>query len=171
MTARYPSGDALLTGRSVLWFGLTLLIAAGLQSVVFGRWGWRGAHADFPLTLALTAALLTDSRIGCLAGLAAGFMTAGIVGETAGTFLVSRTLAGYAAGVPTGRLYRGKIGVALVGVFVCSMIAEVIYAFSAPRLTLEHWLISIPGSAALNAVLSLPTFYLLRRFGWGGDRR
>jgi len=164
------SSSSVLTLRSILYYCLTLLIACGLQSVVFGRLGWRGAHPDCPLTLALTAALLTDSRIGCLTGMASGFMTSGIVGETMGTYLVSRTIAGYAAGVPTGRLYRGKLGVALAGVFVCSIIAETILALSAPRLTLEHWLISIPGSALFNMALAFPMFYLLRSFGWGGDR-
>ena len=98
-------------------------------------------------------------------------MTASIVGETAGTFLVSRTIAGYAAGVPTGRLYRGKIGIVVLSVFVCSLLAETIFALAAPRLTLEHWLISIPGGAAMNALLAPPTLFLLRRAGWGGARR
>ena len=160
-----------ISGRAASWLALFLFIAAALQSVVFGRLGLWGAHPDLILTFALVAALMTDSRVGCLTGFAAGLVTASVVGETVGTFLVSRTIAGFAAGVPTGRLYRGKIGIVLAGVFFCSLIAETVYALAAPRLTLEHWLIAIPGGAAMNVGLSLPVLFLLRRAGWGGDRR
>jgi hypothetical protein len=154
-------------GAAIAWYGLLLLAAAGIQSGLLGRLGYREGHPDLLMTLALSAALLSDAGVGCLVGMASGLVTAAVVGQTVGTYLVSRTLAGFVAGWLTNRLYRGNIGVVVLGVFVTSVLAEVTYGLAAPRLTLRHWVQATLIGAAMNAVLALPATLLLRRCGWG----
>jgi LytS/YehU family sensor histidine kinase len=119
------------------------------------------------LTLAPSGALLSDAGVGCLTGMASGLMTAAVVGQTVGTYLVSRTLAGFMAGWMTNRLYRGNIGVVVLGVFLTSVLAEVAYGLAAPRLSLHHWVQTTLIGAVMNAALALPVTLLLRRCGWG----
>ncbi|MDX1932012.1 MAG: rod shape-determining protein MreD, partial [Capsulimonadales bacterium] len=155
---------------ALLFFLLLLLIAAGLQSTVAGAIQYRGAHPDIVLTVALSAALLSDASVGCLTGVVGGLISGSVVGKTLGTFLISRALAGYLAGAITTRLYRGNAAVILLGVFIGSVAAETIYGFSVPRLTLSHWIGNILLGAAMNALLALPMSFLLHRFGWGNGR-
>lgn len=156
---------------SWLAFFLLLLVLGTLQSTLAFRLTFWGAQPDFLLTLALVAALLSDSRTGCLTGFAGGLVTAALVGQTAGTFLVSRTVAGCVAGALTARLFRGNLGVVLLVTFLASLVAEVVYALAAPpRMELLEWLRAAGVGSAMNALLALPLAYLLRRCGWGRGR-
>ena len=155
---------------AIVWFALFLFVAAGMQAAFASRLTFFGGQPDFILTVALAAALLSDASTGCLVGMAGGLLSAATVGETVGTFLVSRTIAGFIAGLLTNRLYRGNVGVIFLGVLATTLIAEVVHAFAAPRGSLHEWVQSIAVSAVMNAVLALPLTVLLRRCGWGKDR-
>jgi cell shape-determining protein MreD len=158
-------------GRAaIVWFVLFLCIAAGLQSAFAARLTLFGGQPDFVLTLTLSAALLSDAAVGCLVGMAGGMVAAATVGQTVGTFLVSRIIAGYCAGTLTSRLYRGNIGVIFLGVLATTTIAEVAYVLSAPGGSLRIWAQSVAVSALMNAVIALPLTALLRRCGWGHNR-
>jgi rod shape-determining protein MreD len=161
---------AIPSPLSVVLYIILLLIGAGLQSTAAAGIAFRGAHPDFVLTIALSAALLSDASVGCLAGFGAGLVMTSVVGRTLGTFLVSRTIAGYVAGLVTKRLYRGNAGVVLLGVFIGSIIAEIVYGLSDPRLTLSHWVQTTLLGAGMNAVLALPMTVILRYLGWGKGR-
>lgn len=144
------------------------MIAAGVLQGYIARivpqtWG----QPDLPLTLALVAGLLSDATIGGIAGLGAGLMTAALVGQTVGTFLVSRTLAGFVGGMTTRRLYRGNVFVVVPGVLLLSLLAEATYLLAAPRIGIGHGLRSALLGAVWNAGLAAPILYLLRRCGWG----
>ena len=152
-----------------LWV-LLLLGASSLQAVYAARLAFWGGYPDFPLTVALCAALLSDASVGCVTGFGAGLVMASVCGRTLGTFLISRTIAGYLAGLLTNRLFRGNLGVVFLGVWGASVAAEVIYGLAAPRLTLMHWVYSTLIGATMNAFLALPITLLLRRFGWGQGR-
>ena len=156
--------------RALTFLGCLFLIASGLQSSVAGHLPRFLGEPDLVLTLALVAALLSDSAIGALAGFAAGLITAALVGQTVGTFLVSRTLAGFAAGMATTRLYRGNAVVVVVGVLVASLVSEAAYFLAAPHIGLSLGLRTLLLGPVWNAALALPTLWVLRRCGWGARR-
>ena len=163
------------TGAPTLWgvgaFVFLLLVFGGLQSAWASRMGLWGGSPDFPLTLALCAALLSDAQTGAIAGFAAGWVSAALSGETLGTFLVSRILAGFLAGSLTARLYRGNVFVVVAGVWAASLLTSVLYALSAPpRGNLADWGRGLLVGAVWNALLSLPLAFALRRLGWGTAR-
>lgn len=163
------------TGAPTVWgtgaFILLLCCLAGLQSAWASRMAPWGGGPDFPLTLALCAALLSDAQTGAIAGFACGWVSAALSGETVGTFLVSRTLAGWTAGGVTARLYRGNVFVVVAGVWAASLMASLIYALSAPpRGGFWDWGRGVLVGAVWNALLSLPISFALRRVGWGTAR-
>lgn len=164
-----PSAEAP-SGLAIFCFTVFLLVAAALQSAVAAHLSVFGGEPDFVLTLATAAALLSDASVGALTGFAAGLVTASLVGQTVGTFLVSRTLAGWAAGWTTGRLYRGHAFVVVVGVFFATLVSHAVYLLGAPRIGLAHGLRASLLGALWNAVLAWPTMYCLRLCGWGGRR-
>lgn len=171
MIPRQPTQTGAPSVWGVCAFALLLLVLGGLQSVLAIRLTVWGGSPDFLLTLALCAALVSDAQTGALAGFVCGWMMAALTGETLGTFLISRTLAGWAAGTATTRFFRGNVFVVLAGVFVASLIAELIYAFSAPpRGGFWEWGRGVLIEAVWNALLSLPLTWLLRRTGWGTAR-
>ncbi len=160
-----PSGGP----RAVLSLCLLLLVAAALQGSLSPRWYFWGGQPDFVFTLILAAALLSDAGLGALLGLGGGLLTAALVGETVGTFLVSRTLGGFVAGWISGRLFRASAGVVLLSAGVASLASEAVYVLAAPRLGLESGLRSALVGAGWNALLAIPATALLRRLGWGQD--
>jgi rod shape-determining protein MreD len=152
-------------------FGLLLLIFAALQGAFAYRMALWGGQPDFILTLTLVAALLSDATLGCYVGFAGGLMTAAVASQTTGTYLVSRTIAGYVAGAMTARLHRGNIGVIFLVVLVASLVAHLSYSLAAPpRGEFLDWVRAVGFGALWNAVLSLPISFLLRRCGWGKGR-
>lgn len=156
--------------RALIAFVFLMLAAGALQSSVAGGLRWQNGQPDFPLALALVAAFLSDSTVGCLCGFGAGIISAAIVGETAATYLVTRSLVGWIAGLTTARLYRGNAGVVLLGVLIASVAVEVGYGLSAPRSTVLHgmvWVRSVGFGALWNTLFALPTVALLRLLGWG----
>ena len=160
---------------ALVWLAILFLLVAGAQSAIVGRLPLpTGAEPDLVMTLALVAALLSDAATGAWVGLFAGLVTSALVGQTVGTYLVSRTLAGFAAGNATARLFRGNIAVVLVGVLLASLVSEAIYLLAAPRMVLAHGVGTAARTAALsavaNAVCALPLLFILRLCGWGERR-
>lgn len=158
--------------RPWLLFGLMMIAAGTLQSLLaYPLFHWIGSQPDLLLTVALCAALLSDAVTGAFLGFAAGLFTASLVGQTLGTYLVSRTLAGYVAGRFTTRLFQANAPVIVIGVLVASLSAAALQGLAAPphRSSLGIWLRTMAGGAAWNAAFALPVAALLRRAGWGGD--
>lgn len=156
---------------AILWLILFLLVAAGLQSVFSARLMFFGGQPDFLLALTLTAALLSDASTGAIIGVVAGLLSGSLSSHAVGTFMASRTLAGFVAGGFTARLYGANLGVTLLGVFVGSVAAEIIFGLAAPRLTFMHWVQSTLIGAVMNSLIALPLSLLLRRLGWGRSIR
>ena len=153
--------------HAIFWYAVLLLVAAGLQSLVAARVSVLGGEPDFVLTVAAVAALLSNARAGAVTGFTAGLVTASLIGQTVGTFYVSRTLVGWLAGWSTARLYRDNAWVVILGVLLASILSEVIYLLAAPHLSLGHGLKASLLGAVWNAILAYPTMLLLRRCGWG----
>lgn len=157
--------------RALAGLFLLLLLGAGLQTTLAPRLLLWGGQPDFVFAVAIAASLLVDAGTGALAGFAGGLITAALVGETVGTLIVSRTLAGFAAGALGARLFRVNLLVVLAGTFVASLLANGVYALSAPAVFAR----SGGGVGALmgafgNALIALPIALLLRRLGWGSEQ-
>jgi rod shape-determining protein MreD len=124
--------------RAGLAFLVLLIAAALLQSTLSPRLFVLGGQPDFVFIVVIAGALLADAGFGALFGLGGGLLTAALVGETVGTFLVSRTLAGFVAGAVGARLFRGNVFVVMAGVALAALVAEGVYVLSAPGVAARH---------------------------------
>jgi rod shape-determining protein MreD len=155
--------------RAGLAFLVLLVAAALLQSTLSPRLFVLGGQPDFVFIVVIAGALLADAGLGALFGLAGGLLTGALVGETVGTFLVSRTLAGFVAGAVGARLFRGNVFVVMAGVALAALVAEAVYVLSAPGVAARPapWIQATLVGTLWNALLALPVSALLRRLGWG----
>jgi rod shape-determining protein MreD len=151
-----------LSGRALALYIALLLLSVGLQSSVATQLSFFGAQPDFLLTLALCIALFNDAAMGASAGFLSGLMTAAIAGPTMGTYLVTRTVAGWAVGALRKRFVRVGVFVTLAGVGLGSVITGVLYGLSNPRIGLLHWLSLTFVGAGLNMAVALPLALLAR---------
>jgi rod shape-determining protein MreD len=163
--------------HSIALLVLAMLAAAGIQSVLPGAVaasGLRVGGPDLVLVFALVAALLSDAGTGCLVGFGAGLLTAALVGETVGTFLVSRAVAGFVAGSLAGRFFRTNAAVVIAAVIVGAFVAGTVYGLAAPPVrgtTFLAYLRETGLGILWDGALALPIASLMRRFGWGEGKR
>ncbi len=154
------------------WGTLILLFLAGCvaqSTLAYPIHSLFGSQPDFLLTILLCASLLSDAATGAVLGFAGGLLSASLIGQTVGTLLVSRTLAGYLAGLFTARVFEATTIVVMLGVLVTSIAAFLLQTLAAPpRIALMPWLLTTIGGALWNALLSVPITSILRRSGWGG---
>ncbi len=102
-------------------------------------------------------------------GFIGGLLSSALVGQTVGTLLVSRTVAGFMAGRFTARIFEANTLVVMLGVLLTSLAASVLQILAAPpRFGLAFWLQATVGGAIWNALISIPIGGLLRQGGWGG---
>jgi rod shape-determining protein MreD len=149
---------------------LLLLLAAGFQGTLAPRLFAAGGQPDLVLAAALTLSLLSGPTAGALLGFAAGLLGAALSGETVGTLLVSRTLAGFVGGAFGARLLRPAAPAVALGVFAATLAGEAVYILAAPRVGAARWAAAAVVGAAWNVLLALPTMVLLRRLGWDGGQ-
>jgi rod shape-determining protein MreD len=162
------SSDPIVVPLSAwLWLALLFGLAAGMQSSVATRVGFFGGSPDFLLTLTLTAALLADAQAGAIIGFVGGLLAATVAGQTVGTYIVTRTLAAWQAAWTTGRFIESRPWVVVLGVGVGTLLTEVLYLLGYPHVRLGIWWRATLVTGACNAFLSIPTYLLLKRLGWG----
>ena len=155
-------------------FLLLLCFAAGAQanlSLLFPYASVTG-RPDLVLTLCLLPALLSDAAGGCGWGFGAGLISAALTGQTVGSLLVSRTVAGYVAGSFGERFVRSHPVVIIGAVAVASLVADAVYLLCDPPQSVAALLSAGRGAgmnALWNAAFALPLAHLLRRLGWSGN--
>lgn len=162
---------AFVPVRAWVAFALLLLVAAGLQTSLAPRLLLLGSQPDFVFAVVIAGALLADAATGAMLGFAGGLVSAALVGDTVGTLLVSRTLAGFAAGQVGARLFRTSALVIVAGAALAFLVAAGTFALCAPAVFARNGTGPAVGSVVVglfwNALLVFPITLLLRRLGWG----
>jgi len=153
--------------RALFLLSLLLLAATAVQGLFAHHLRWRGGQPDFIFTVALVAALLSGAGAGSVFGFLGGLFTASIAGSTVGTFLVTRTIAGFVAGWFSERMFRGNILVIMASVLCATGVSELLYILAVPRVGFTVWLPAALIGACWNAVLAVPAAYVLQWAGWG----
>ncbi|MGC4046123.1 MAG: rod shape-determining protein MreD [Armatimonas sp.] len=173
LNRRSPSVEIDLFGFVPAWVWLILLfgLAAGFQSSIASRVGFFGGAPDFLLTLTLTAALLADAATGAIVGFVGGLLAAAVAGQTVGTYIASRTFTAWQAAWTTGRFIESRPWVVVLGVCVGTLATEILYVLGYPHIRLSLWWRATLVSALMNALLSIPTYFMLKRLGWQKDSK
>jgi hypothetical protein len=75
-----------------------------------------------------------------------------------GSFVVSRTLAGGAAGLLERVVYRQRLGIAVLVVLAGSLLCDLLFYLFVPRESVGPWAIRTASTALYNAAFAMPLF-------------
>jgi hypothetical protein len=131
----------------------------------------RSAQPDLPLIVLTCGATLVGGAYAPCLGLFAGYLCVALTPTISfGSYLVSRTVAGAAAGGLTRSVIRDSVWTPPIVVTLGTAVAEIVFALMAPSAWLHHfrrYLMTAGGEVVYNAALSYPVYVLLRRLGIG----
>jgi rod shape-determining protein MreD len=143
---------------------IVLFAAAGIQGNIPSWMTVAGAKPDFILIALIASALTLDPPSGAVLGFAAGLIHGAVVGESLGSFIASRTIIGFLAGMVTIRLFSENPLVPVLAAGGLTFIGEGLFMLANPKSDLAGSIISILITSLFNAVLTLAAFWLIKSF-------
>ncbi len=153
--------------RQNMLLAFLLLMAGVAQGRLAHSLSMHGAQPDFILVTLACGATLVGGAGGVGLGLWAGLLTAALVPQTLGTFLVSRLAGGAFAGWLAGLVIQRSLIVPPLTALATTAVTELVYVLMAPAHHLRAWAIAVGGEALCNMLWAVPIFLLLRRLGIG----
>lgn len=139
-----------------------LVLAAALQGNLPAWLVLKGARPDLPLVVLIATALSLDPLSGAALGFIAGLIHGSIVGASLGSFIVSRTIIGFAAGSVTIRLFSENPVVPVLSAGGLTLLGEVIFLLANPVPSLAASLKIILAKSLYNSLLTLVVYWILR---------
>jgi len=143
---------------------IAILLAGFVFHAAFGRSLRVGAAMP---NLALCVLLVVCLFVGTNTGAALGFLTGLLEGAYAalylGSFLVSRSLIGFAVGALEERIFRRNPSVAVAIVLLGTAATEGCFFLFAPQPNVPAWAFRTLYESLYNAALALPLYLLVRR--------
>jgi rod shape-determining protein MreD len=143
---------------AAMLLGFVLHAAFASDMTVFG------ARPNVGLVVLLTAALFADAGQGAAMGFVLGLLEASYVSRFVGSFIVARSLTGFAIGALEERVFRDSVLVAVLVVAGGTFLSDACFFVFAPQPGAARWFGSALGTSAYNAVLAVPAFLAARRF-------
>lgn len=153
--------------RQNMLLAFLLLVAGVAQGRLAHGLSVHGAQPDFILVTLACGATLVGGAGGVGLGLWAGLLTAALVPQTLGTFLVSRLAGGAFAGWLAGLVIQRSLIVPPLTALATTAVTELVYVLMAPTHHLRAWAIAVGGEAVCNMLWAVPIFLLLRKLGIG----
>ena len=121
------------------------------------------ARPDLTVTAMLVAAQFSGPNTGAALGFFAGLLEASYVSIFVGSFLFTRTLAGYAIGALEERVYRENVLVTVAIVALGTLFIQASFYVVAPQHHAVQYFTRALWQTAYNSALSIPFFYVFRR--------
>jgi rod shape-determining protein MreD len=142
--------------------GILLFIAGALQGNMPMWLSIKGARPDLILVVLIATALTMDSFAGSVLGFLAGLIHGSIVEQSLGSFIVSRTIVGFAAGMVTVRLFSENPMVPVVAAGGLTFVGEGIFLLANPAPDLAASVTVVFWKSLFNSSLTLIAYWLLR---------
>jgi len=144
------------------WPVITLIAAAGLQGNLPSAVSVLGAKPDLVLVVLISYSLVADPAFGAGLGFAAGLLHGSLVGVSLGSFIVTRTITGFLAGLATTRLFSENPLVPALSAVWLTVVCEALFLLSNPRPDIAIALRKVAGECIGNAILTLFVYFTLR---------
>jgi rod shape-determining protein MreD len=144
------------------WPIVALIAAAGLQGNLPSGISILGAKPDLVLVVLISYALAADPAFGATLGFVAGLLHGSLVGFSLGSFIVTRTITGFLAGIVTTRLFSENPLVPALSAVWLTVVCEALFLLSNPSPDIAIAFRKVAGECISNAILTLFVYYALR---------
>lgn len=144
--------------------GALLLILAFLMDVTVGtRLSIRGVEPDITMAALVPTALAVRAVLGAWLGLLAGVLNASFVSLAFGSYVVSRCLTGWLAGLLEERVFRDNLLVTVTAGFLAALLADSVLFLFAPQANGAAYFAAASWRALYTAAFVTPFALLVRR--------
>ena len=144
------------------WPTVVLLLATGLQGNLPGCISLWGGKPDLVLVVLISYSLAADPVFGTTLGFIAGLLVGSSVGLSLSSFIVTRTITGFLAGLVTTRLFSENPLVPALSAIWLTVVCEVFFLLGNPPPVLSVGIWKVAGECISNAVFTLFVYYALR---------
>ena len=141
---------------------IMLLLAGALQGNLPHWLVIKGARPDFLLVVLIAVSLTQDPLTGAVLGFLAGLIHGSIVGINIGSFIVSRTIIGFAAGSVTIRLFSENPVVPVLAAGGLTFVGEALFLLANPAPDMLASLNIVLFKSLYNSLLTLIVYWFLR---------
>lgn len=141
---------------------LLILLAAGLQGNLPEWMLIKGGQPDLILVALIATALMLDPTTGAVLGFFAGLVQGSIVSDSLGSFIVTRTIIGYAAGTLTVRMFSDNPVVPVIAAGGLTFVGEFIFLLANPTPNLIGAINTILAKSLYDSLLTIIVFWFLR---------
>ena len=122
-----------------------------------------GARPHIGLTVLAVSCLFAGPNLAAYLGMGLGLMEAWAVNRTIGSYLVSRSVTGFAVGATDQRVFRDNVLMAVAAAAVSTLIADMLFYIFVPQQDALRWFTRTLSSALYDAVLAIPVYFAVRR--------
>ena len=154
-----PAVPVVRMGRLVV----LLLGAFVFHAAYDGRLAIGPAQPSLSLTALLTSALFVSPETGAWIGFVSGLLEASYSPRFVGSYIVTRTLAGFLVGMLEDRIFRDSVFVAVATVFLGTLFVDVVFFAFAPQTRVLLWFKVSLLEAVYNGVLAVFYYWLFKK--------
>lgn len=142
---------------------IVILIAAGIQGNMPGWLNIFGAKPDLVLIVLISYSLSADPDFGAILGFIAGLVQESTVGGGS-SFIVTRTITGFLAGLINARLFGENPIVPVVSAAGLTFVCEAMFLFANPRPNLFIVGKTVLGECVINAIFTFVVYLIISQF-------
>ena len=144
------------------WAIIALIAAAGLQGNLPKFVSIWGGKPDLILVVLVSYALAADPAFGAGLGFIAGLFHGSLVGLSLGSFIVTRTVTGFLAGLVNTRLFSENPIVPAISAVWLTLVCEFLFLLGNPRPDMIVVASKVAGECICNAIFTLIVYFTIR---------
>lgn len=141
-----------------------LMLAAGgaIQGNMPGWLAINGVHPDILLAILIATSLTLDPLAGAILGFIAGLIHGSIVGVSLGSFIISRTVIGFASGYVTNRMFSENPIVPTLAAGGLTLVAESLFLLANPSTDIVTSIHAVLAKSLLNSLITILAYWLIK---------
>ncbi|MCE5197478.1 MAG: rod shape-determining protein MreD [Armatimonadota bacterium] len=146
------------------YFGaiIGLIIAAGVQGNLPSSMALLGAKPDLILVVLIAYSLAEDPEFGATIGFIAGLINGCVVGLNLGSFIVTRTMTGFFAGMVSTRLFGDNPIVPMFSAMWLTLACEGLFLLANPMPDFGFVVRTLAGKCIYNGIFTLIVYAFVK---------